>query len=1174
MAAGSTKGSILRRPDVLPAYLYGPGHNSLTYGLELDDASGTPCRYQDQILKNEINRANSTEVRQKFAEATSDTVRQWLNEKGAAHAAAAYRCKFNAKKRLYREQELVVSRDSSIEEQLGGPGEKGAFNAYAARTQYKGKRKFQARWKALFALRTLMESKGDRPLGAPPIRLAGGDSALYEQMFRAEPRKHVSRPTFLTVMRRVYGFQTAPLAGHVDKAALQKLGEVYSTFDADGVGKVDWRCMVFMLRVTVNAQSTVEENLKWGFALYSSPGSFDPESDDPVSMSDFKNLVNTMARFEKREELNRILDEAWEAVASEDNEAGRRAGAGRGVGEGAKAPKPLEITMRLLGLMLQKRPLKDLLRPASRFGLRDRGTWTYAIEEAFFDPLLLALIMQKRRDQRNDGVTAIFLGNKRRRAILVRIAMWKRLVRRRKHCARLMASIGGRFFKGNSSSAFRAIQRRAIACKACETIQRVYRGYLARLVAGFLRVLVRRVIAAQEYFDREMAVIDAEVERVEYRSRQKAASKLQRLWRARRERRRREAEKLRMIKIHEVEAEMQQLLSREAREAEVYKRELMAWFKEQKKEQEQSTMLEEHTAKEKFKAAAERFEEQRVEQWQIEWAEKGETRAIAHRKMLEAVLAHPDNEPEKALQKTLKAEIEAQKKVVLKMADDAEADLEAPEALDIAKEDILLSKMDQERERVNQEMKAAAAKFLAEEARVKADKEEKMTKFRGSACDAAARTIQQMYYVFSATRITQKRAKEVYTKHFDSENLAFYWHNTLIDTYLWKKPTGLGGWDVDPEDRECDLQFSTRWCNRDSKPFCDTCYDARHFSKENPSTGPNPVTPTISKVNILAKAADFKPSTTIGRRQALSTKHILLDSARTNVQPLSYKTLDGAVPGSKELVDLDYISEQPDIAVETWEQQPSSLAIEGHPVVPIPEAPKASALDDAGAAGGDGGSQYAVQQHATGASDIVGFGRSDDEPSGVLQPAGVRDEADGGTGESEMEEYLDSQQTFTYDNPSEGISNAEQIVDVGGNDNSFNTPNGALAEGSDNNTRGVVDGSSDVAWEKKKGAEASASGVGAASIAPETWGWATPGSAWSDDGGRVESASSGEFHDGVTDCPATGPLPAGLQEKDTTNNVSVGPEEGEAASIAGIEGLMKAEASEYDPSTPSYGLDK
>lgn len=66
-----------------------------------------------------------------------------------------------------------------------------------------------------------------------------------------------------------------------------------------------------------------------------------------------------------------------------------------------------QITMRLLTLVLRQRPLKDLLRPALRFGLRDRRTWTYAIEEAFFDPLLVALIKQKRRDQRNDVSTAM-----------------------------------------------------------------------------------------------------------------------------------------------------------------------------------------------------------------------------------------------------------------------------------------------------------------------------------------------------------------------------------------------------------------------------------------------------------------------------------------------------------------------------------------------------------------------------------------------------------------------------------------------------------------------------------------------------------------------------------------------------------------------------------------------
>lgn len=55
------------------------------------------------------------------------------------------------------------------------------------------------------------------------------------------------------------------------------------------------------------------------------------------------------------------------------------------------------------------------------------------------------------------------------------------------------------------------------------------------------------------------------------------------------------------LRVVQVEAQMEELLSREAREMEVCKRELMAWFKEQKKEQEQSRMLEEHTAKEKFK---------------------------------------------------------------------------------------------------------------------------------------------------------------------------------------------------------------------------------------------------------------------------------------------------------------------------------------------------------------------------------------------------------------------------------------------------------------------------------------------------------------------------------------------------------------------------------------------
>lgn len=41
-------------------------------------------------------------------------------------------------------------------------------------------------------------------------------------------------------------------------------GQVYKTFDVDGHGKVDWRCMLFMLRVAVNAQVYVAHGFeKW-----------------------------------------------------------------------------------------------------------------------------------------------------------------------------------------------------------------------------------------------------------------------------------------------------------------------------------------------------------------------------------------------------------------------------------------------------------------------------------------------------------------------------------------------------------------------------------------------------------------------------------------------------------------------------------------------------------------------------------------------------------------------------------------------------------------------------------------------------------------------------------------------------------------------------------------------
>ncbi|CAM9467015.1 unnamed protein product, partial [Sphacelaria rigidula] len=108
--------------------------------------------------------------------------------------------------------------------------------------------------------------------------------------------------------------------------------------------------------------------------------------------------------------------------------------------------------------MLQQEALKKLFRPAMRFGLRDKGTWTYVIEQEFFDPLLLELVKRGRRKQRDDKETAIFLGNARRRTLKVRLEMWKRMLGRRNRCRMLMLEIGGRLCTAQTSVGFRLIR--------------------------------------------------------------------------------------------------------------------------------------------------------------------------------------------------------------------------------------------------------------------------------------------------------------------------------------------------------------------------------------------------------------------------------------------------------------------------------------------------------------------------------------------------------------------------------------------------------------------------------------------------------------------------------------------------------------------------------------------
>lgn len=79
------------------------------------------------------------------------------------------------------------------------------FDTYEHRRELSVLQRDEDRWKTLFEFQTLLESN---PRWAS-VRLASGDYAVYELMFRCEPHKYITRPRFITALRDIYDFQVA-----------------------------------------------------------------------------------------------------------------------------------------------------------------------------------------------------------------------------------------------------------------------------------------------------------------------------------------------------------------------------------------------------------------------------------------------------------------------------------------------------------------------------------------------------------------------------------------------------------------------------------------------------------------------------------------------------------------------------------------------------------------------------------------------------------------------------------------------------------------------------------------------------------------------------------------------------------------------------------------------------
>lgn len=287
--------------------------------------------------------------------------------------------------------------------------------------------------------------------------------------------------------------------------------------------------------------------------------------------------------------------------------------------------------------------------------------------------------------------------------------------------------------------------------------------------------------------------------------------------------------------------------------------------------------------------------------------------------------------------------------------------------------------------------------------------------------------------------------------------------------------------------------------------------------------------------------------------------------------------LDGAVPGSKDLVDFDYISDQADVAVETtaWRNAAAASA----------EVSLAGAGDQGGAAAAaaflEGGHDYYDYGHQTqpGEQDLMVWAATDDTgfqdpyavPAVSEQPVGVQP-AGGhtGGGEGEVTEYLASQETFSYDSPTPDASSPDTTTAA-----AVDTSPGGAATGAVNNVgheflfNGEEPGLDDFGGTDRS---TTVAGGGGTAVAPEDA--AVLGEEGDSKSPGVGNNAAGALALGLG-------LDLGRREENATmrtraRSTSDYSAQGTREIAREIDelGLLTAGGGEYDASTPSYGLDE
>lgn len=155
-----------------------------------------------------------------------------------------------------------------------------------------------------------MEARGEARAG---FRIGGHDRGTFERFFRVEPARFMSKPQFLTALRKSFGDGLLRNAKAISK--------LFDSFDLNRVDELDWRSFLFLLTLIMQPFDDIATHLRWAFVIYSSCGTLDFDSiDERMPFGAIKDMICTPVLLCLRPDVQTALDDAWIMLCVDDQE--------------------------------------------------------------------------------------------------------------------------------------------------------------------------------------------------------------------------------------------------------------------------------------------------------------------------------------------------------------------------------------------------------------------------------------------------------------------------------------------------------------------------------------------------------------------------------------------------------------------------------------------------------------------------------------------------------------------------------------------------------------------------------------------------------------------------------------------------------------------------------------